>query len=62
MEVTTTYVYDKANRIRTITYRNKSVPDYDVAGRLIKTLPNGVTGYNYDEAKLPYRLQRLMGQ
>ena len=49
----TTYTYDRANRIRTISYRNKSVTySYDAAGRLIqKTLPNGVIQeYNYDEA------------
>ena len=49
----TTYAYDKADRIKTITYRNQSVAyTYDTAGRLVsRTLPNGLTqAFAYDAA------------
>ena len=47
-----TYAYDKANRIKTITYRGKTVAyTYDGAGRLVsRTLPNGlIQTYTWNE-------------
>jgi RHS repeat-associated protein len=50
---TTTYSYDRANRLKTIVYRGETTTfDYDAAGRLrLKTLPNGIRmELTYDNA------------